>query len=106
LAIVRPVCRHRRNVSTDLIKEVRQLRDVADIIGRQFRRNDVMRIGIDTEMQLVPAPARADAMFLIDPFARAVNLQTGAVDQQMQWFCAVDPLPCAPPGRAVQANGR
>ena len=76
LAIVRPVCRHRRNVSIDLIEEIWQFGDVTDIIRRQFHRDDFMRIGIDTEMQLAPAPARADAVFLIEPFALAVNLQT------------------------------
>jgi hypothetical protein len=81
LAIVRPVCSHRRNVSTDLIKEVWQLRDVADIIRRQFHRHDFMRIGIDTQMQLAPTPTRSDAVFLIEPFALAVNLQASAIDQ-------------------------
>src|ERR1700722_5151880 len=92
LAIVRPVCRHRRNVSIDLIEEVWQFGDVTDIILRQFHHDDFMRIGIDTEMQLAPAPARADAVFLIEPLALAVNLQAGAVDQQMQWLCGVDSL--------------
>ena len=32
LAIIRPVCRHRRNVDIDLIKEIGQFRNVADII--------------------------------------------------------------------------
>jgi hypothetical protein len=69
LAIVCPVCRHRRNVSTDLVEEGWQFGDVTDIIRRQFHRDDFMCIGIDTEMQLAPAPARADAVFLIKPFA-------------------------------------
>jgi hypothetical protein len=51
LAIVRPVCRHRRNVSIDLIEKVWQFGDVTDIIRRQFHHDDFMRIGIDTEMQ-------------------------------------------------------
>jgi hypothetical protein len=37
----------------------------------------------------VPAPAPADAVFMIEPFALAVNLQPGAVDQQMQWLRAL-----------------
>jgi len=81
LAIVRPVCRHRRNLDIDLIMEVRHHRDVADIIRRQFNRDNLMRIGIDPKMQLAPAPPRSDAVFLIEPFALAVNLQTSAVDQ-------------------------
>ena len=31
-------------------------------------------------------------MFLIEPLALAVNLQAGAVDKQMQWLRAVNPL--------------
>jgi hypothetical protein len=38
----------------------------------------------DSKMQLAPSPAQADAVFLIEPLALAVNLQTRAVDQQMQ----------------------
>ena len=50
LAIIRAVCRHRRNVSVDLIKQVRHFGDVADIIRRQFHRDDFMRVSINTEM--------------------------------------------------------
>ena len=50
LAIVRPVCRYRSNVGIDLFKEVWQFRDVADIIRRQFHRDDFMRVGINTEV--------------------------------------------------------
>jgi hypothetical protein len=57
LAIVRSVCCHRRNVRIDLIKGVGQFGDVTDIIGRQCHRDDFMRVGIDAEMQLAPAPA-------------------------------------------------
>jgi hypothetical protein len=69
LAIVRPVCRHRSNVSTDRIKEVWKFGDVADIVRRQFHRDDFMRVGIDTQMQLAPTPTRSDAVFLTEPFA-------------------------------------
>ena len=51
-----------------------------------------MRISIDTQMQLAPTPSRLDAVFLIEPFALAVNLQASAVDQQMQRLCAVNSL--------------
>ena len=48
LAIVGPVCRHRRNVNIDLIEEVWYHRDVADIIRRQLHRDNLMRVGIDS----------------------------------------------------------
>jgi hypothetical protein len=40
LAIVRPVGRHRHNVGIDLLKEVWYHRDVADIVRRQFHRDN------------------------------------------------------------------
>src|ERR1700730_13966475 len=43
-------------------------------------------------MQLAPSAARSDAVFLIEPSALAVNLQTSAIDQQMQWLRAVNSL--------------
>jgi hypothetical protein len=63
------------------LKEVWQFRDAANIIRRQFHRHDFMRIGIHFKMQLAPSPLRSDAVFLIEPFALAVNLQTNAIDQ-------------------------
>src|SRR5512134_2112171 len=51
-----------------------------------------MRVGIDAEVQLPPAAARPESVFLIEPFTLAVNLQAGAVDEKMQWLVAVDPL--------------
>ena len=92
LAIIRAVCRERRNVGIDLIEQFGKFGNVADIIRRQFGRDDFMRVGINAEVQLAPPPARPDAVFLIEPFALAVNLQAGAVDEKMQWFVAVDPF--------------
>src|ERR1700682_2498358 len=51
-----------------------------------------MRVSINAKVQLAPPAARPDAMFLIQPFALAVNLQAGAVDKKMQRFVAVDPF--------------
>jgi hypothetical protein len=44
-----------------------------------------VRASINPEMQLAPTPARSDAVFLIEPFAFAKNLQTSAVDEKR--FC-------------------
>ena len=76
LAVIRPICRQRRNVSVDLIKQVWQFGDVTDIIQGQFHGDDFMCIGIDTEMQLAPSSARTNAVLLVEPFALAVNLQS------------------------------
>ena len=50
LTVIRAICRHRRNVGIDLIKQVRNLGDIADIIRRQFHRDNFMRVSINTEM--------------------------------------------------------
>ena len=92
LAIIRAVCGHRRNVSIDLIEQFRHFGNVADIIRRQFHSDDFMRVGINAEVQLAPAAARPDAVFLIQPFALAINLEASAVDEEMQRLVAVDPF--------------
>ena len=50
-----------------------------------------MRARTNTKMQLAPPAVRPDAMFLIQPFALAVNFEAGAVDEKMQWFVMMDP---------------
>ena len=74
-----------------LIEQFGKLANVADIVRRQFRRDDFMRAGINAEVQLPPPAARPDAMFLIKPFALAVNLEARAVDEKMQRFITTDP---------------
>jgi hypothetical protein len=83
LTIIRTIRGQRRNVSVDLIKQTRYFGDVADIIRRQFHHDDFMRDGVHSEVQLTPPPTRPDAVFLIEPFALAVNLEASASDQQM-----------------------
>src|SRR5690349_86685 len=92
LAIIRAVGGHRRQVSVNLIEQLWDFGNVADILRCQFHSDDFMRVSINPEMQLAPAAARPDAVFLIQPFALAVDLETGAVDEKMQWLIAVDPL--------------
>ena len=48
LTVIRAICRHRCNISIDLIKQVWNSGDIADIIRRQFHRDDFMRVGINT----------------------------------------------------------
>ena len=51
-----------------------------------------MRDGVNPEVQLAPPSARPNAVFLIEPFSLAVNLQTRAVDKKMQWLRMIKPL--------------
>ena len=86
-AIIRAVCGHRSDRGVDLIEQLRNFRNIAHIVRRQFRSDDVMRPRIDTKMQLTPPAARLDAILLIQPLAFAVNLETRAVDKKMQTSC-------------------
>jgi hypothetical protein len=45
-----------------------------------------MRVRINTKVQLAPAATCPDAMFLVQPFALAVNFQAGTIDKKMQRF--------------------
>src|SRR5271156_6477186 len=51
-----------------------------------------MRDGVNPEVQLAPPPVRPNAVFLVEPFSLAVNLQTRAVDKKMKWLRTVKPL--------------
>ena len=51
-----------------------------------------MCVGVNTEMQFAPAPRRANAAFLIKPFAFAIDLQTSAIDEEMQWLFTTNQL--------------
>src|SRR5277367_3814958 len=91
LPIIRAVRGYRCNISINLIKQRRHFGDVTDIVRRQLRGNDFMRDGVNPKVQLAPPPARPNAVFLIEPFSLAVNLQTSAVDKKMQWLQTVKP---------------
>jgi hypothetical protein len=75
-SIIRAIRGHRCNLSINLIKWRRHFGDVTDIVRRQIRGNDFMRDGVNPEVQLAPPSARPNAVFLIEPFCPAVNLQT------------------------------
>src|SRR5277367_158859 len=92
LPIIRAVRGHRCNLSRNLIKQRWHFGDVTNIVRRQLRGNDFMRDGVNPEVQLAPPSARPYAVFLIEPFSLAVNLQTRAVDKKMQWLRTVKPL--------------
>src|SRR5580692_4506305 len=90
--VIRAIRDHRRNPNIDLIKQIRYFGNVTDIVRRQLHRDDFMRVGVHTKVQLAPTPAGANAMFLIKPLAFAIDLEAGTVDQEMQWLRAVDVL--------------
>src|SRR5271166_1135025 len=54
------------------------------------RRSPVF--SIDAERQLSPAAARPQSALLVKPFALAVHLQAGAIDEKMERFAASGPF--------------
>jgi hypothetical protein len=50
----------------------------------QFDGDDFMRVGIDAEMQFAPTLTGTNATLLIQPLALAIDLQTRAVDEDME----------------------
>ena len=68
------------------------MRYVADIVLRQFNCDDFTRVGINAEMQFAPTPRGTNTTLLIQPFALAIDLQTSAVDEEMQWFVTTNRL--------------
>ena len=71
---------------------LRSIADVlgADIVRRQFGDHNVKRLGVDAKVQLTPAPARSTASLRVQPFAFAVDFETGAVHDQVQRLCPMN----------------
>ena len=92
LTIICAVRYHRHDARCDLIKKTHYLRYVADTVLRQFNGDDFMRFGIDAEMQFAPTPRGTNTTLLIQPFALAIDLQTRAVDEEMEWFVTTNRL--------------
>jgi hypothetical protein len=67
LAIILAIRCHRSNVGIDLIEQVRYFRYIANIVRRQFHRDDFMRVSIHAKVKLVPPPMRPDTKLLIEP---------------------------------------
>jgi hypothetical protein len=84
LSVISSIGNHGGNRSSDLIVQVRQRRDIADVVGRQFAGTDFLGIGVNHDVQFPPVSARPDPVLLIQPLALAIDLEAGAVDQQMQ----------------------
>ena len=72
-------CRH-------LVEQGANLGAIIGILVGQHRRDDLAGVGIHAEVQLPPGPARAGAVLLDQPLARATQLQARAVHQQVHGF--------------------
>ncbi len=69
----------------DLVEQRLHLRCVARVLVGHRMCNDLAAIGIQCHMQLSPTTAGSGAMLLPQTLARAVDLQSSAVDKNMHW---------------------
>src|SRR5215207_2775491 len=83
LAVVGPVGCHRRKGTGDLLEQGADLGGVALVVARQLGREDLARAGINRQMKLAPGPLAPLAVLLDQPLARAVDLQAGRVDHDV-----------------------
>ena len=68
----------------DPVEQGADLRAVIYIVGGQQRGDDPPRASVHAEVQLAPRPAHPRAVPLVQPLAGAAQLQSGAVDEQVE----------------------
>lgn len=68
----------------DLVQQFWQHRRIAYVARSELRRSDFQGLLIDPDVDLAPDPAFCTAMLAGVPLAFALDLDAGAVDQQMQ----------------------
>ena len=89
IAVIGAVGKKPVDTALHLIQKIGKDGDVADILIGQFRGYNVAVSRIDPKMKLPPRSTRlALAKTLLAPFTRALDLQTRAVDNQIEAFLA------------------
>src|SRR3984885_6219790 len=68
----------------DLVEQSVSHRSILDILPGHRDGDDLAAGGIAADMQLAPRSAAGRAVLFDQPFASAAQLQTGAVQEQMQ----------------------
>ena len=99
-AIVRTVRHHGDDLALERLEQRRDLTGIIRGIVGQHAGDDLAGAGIDRDVELAPGPARP-AVLLFIPLALAEELQTGAVDHQLQR--AVRDDLGLPPGKTAAA---
>ena len=67
----------------DVTEQRRDLRAIIDLAGRQFRREDLPGLSVNTDVQLALGSTCASAVLLDQPLAGPTEPQACAVDQQV-----------------------
>jgi hypothetical protein len=78
-----PIAGERGQRIGDLVEQRADLRAIVHLFAGQRRGHDLAGVGMDTEMELAPGAAGLGAMFLNQPLARTAQLQSRAVNQQV-----------------------
>ena len=72
-------------IGRDLVEQLGQHRCVAHVAGRELGSPDFQCLFVNSDVDLAPdAPFRAAVLACI-PLPFALDLDPGAVDQEMQW---------------------
>jgi hypothetical protein len=83
VAIIGPIGGDLADFIVDLIQQRFQLRGIAGFLICQAMGNDLATVGINSQVQLLPTAAGLCPMFFFQPLARAMDLEPGTVDQNM-----------------------
>ena len=84
ILIVPTVAGERGQRARHLVEQGAGLGAVVHLAAGQRRGHDPARVGVHAEMELSPRPARARAVLLGQPLARATQLEPRAVHEKMQ----------------------
>jgi hypothetical protein len=79
IAIIGSIGSELINLIVDLIQQRLQLRGIAGFLICQTMSNDLATVGINSQVQLSPATPGLYAMLLLQPLARAVDLEPALV---------------------------
>jgi len=88
LPIIGAIGHHRGHVTRDLVEQGADQGAIADLVGGQFRGQDLVAVGINRQVKFAPSPATTLTVFLPLPLAGPLDLQPGGVDHDGNRFAA------------------
>jgi len=88
ITVISPISSETGNGLVNLIKQSCKLTDVAAVLIAQDFSDDFTRISIYAKMQFAPLSLGFAAMLVLKPLACAINIQSRAVDKNMNGFMA------------------
>lgn len=116
LAVIGAIGRELADGVADLTEQRLHLRGVAGIVVGHDMSDDLATVGIQRQVQFAPSPTGLGTMRLFQPLAGAVDLQPGAVDEDMDgpfsWeprtlpFVRPSPIVCPTAQRRMVGNGQ